>query len=44
MFVDEIKKNFKKKEKKNKASLGEPCKLRLIFQTRNPLNYRPKLN
>jgi hypothetical protein len=36
-----LKKNLKKK---NKASLGEPYKLRLIFQTRNPLNYRPKLN
>jgi hypothetical protein len=32
------------KKKKNQISLGEPCKPRLISQTRNPLNYRSGIN
>ena len=36
------KKNFKKK--KNQASPGELCKLKLISQTYNPLNYIIGLN
>ena len=31
-------------KKKNQISLGEPCKPRLISQTRNPLNYRSGIN
>jgi hypothetical protein len=43
MLVDEIKKINLKKNEKNQASLGEPCKPGLIFQTRNTLNCRLEL-
>jgi hypothetical protein len=45
MLDNETKNNkLKKKEGKNQANLGEPCKPRLIFQTHNLLNYKLKPN
>jgi hypothetical protein len=44
MLVEETEKNELKKKEKNQISLGEPCKPRLISQTRNPLNYRSGIN
>ena len=45
MWVDETGKKKKlKKRRKNQASSGKTCKLGLISQTQNPLNYKPELN
>jgi hypothetical protein len=41
MLVDETE---KKNLKKNQVNPCEFCKLRLISQTHNPLNCRPKFN
>jgi hypothetical protein len=38
------KKKSIRKGEKNQASSGKPFKLGLIFQTLNPLNYKPELN